>query len=221
MTSDACREMRGLIGAAALGRLEPAEEIALGAHLEGCAECRAEQRELAVVARALPLADPDRVVSATVEPPTELGDRVLDRVAHERDVRRSRRRVRLLAGSAATAVVAIAAALIMVFVLSTAAGPPSRQVTFPATPAGVAGSAKLVERPAGTEVAFHVTGLHDGDDYWLWLTGDDGRRIGAGTFRGTANSMNLTMTAAIPMSDARRVWVTDSKDDVVLDAQLR
>src|SRR4051812_42850607 len=123
MTSDACREMRGLLGAAALGRLEAAEEIALGAHLEGCAECRAEQRELATVARALPLADPDRVADASVDPPIELGDRVLDRVSHERDARRSRRRTRVLAGTAAAAI-AIAAALVLVFVLSSVSADP-------------------------------------------------------------------------------------------------
>ena len=37
MTSDPCRDWRGALGAAALGRLEPAEEIGLRAHLDGCA----------------------------------------------------------------------------------------------------------------------------------------------------------------------------------------
>jgi hypothetical protein len=32
--------------------------------------------------------------------------------------------------------------------------------------------------------------------------------------------MDLTMNAAIPLRDARRIWVTDADDDVVLDARL-
>ena len=41
MTADACREWRGALAAAALGRIDPAEAIALQAHLDGCAACRA------------------------------------------------------------------------------------------------------------------------------------------------------------------------------------
>ena len=51
--SDPCRDWRGALGAAALGGIDPAEEIGLRAHLDGCATCRAELRELTAVARAL------------------------------------------------------------------------------------------------------------------------------------------------------------------------
>ena len=51
--TDPCRDWRGALGAAALGRLDPAEEIGLRAHLDGCADCRAELRELTAVANAL------------------------------------------------------------------------------------------------------------------------------------------------------------------------
>ena len=81
-------------------------------------------------------------------------------------------------------------------------------------------AATLRSRAAGTEVAFHVSGLDRGDSYWLWLTGDDGNRIGAGTFRGTGTPTDLVMTAAIPLGDARRIWVTDEHDKVVLDQLL-
>jgi anti-sigma factor RsiW len=50
MTSDACREWRGAIAAEALGEIEPAEAIALQAHLDACAVCRSELDDLAVVA---------------------------------------------------------------------------------------------------------------------------------------------------------------------------
>ena len=80
--------------------------------------------------------------------------------------------------------------------------------------------ATLHARDAGTEVVVHVSGLHDGDYYWLWLTGDDGDRIGAGTFQGSARAEDLTMTAALPLDEARRVWVTDAEDRVVLDTRI-
>ncbi len=88
-------------------------------------------------------------------------------------------------------------------------------------PPASSAAATLHSRAAGTEVAFRVSGLHVGDYYWLWVTGSDGDRIAAGTFRGTGStSTDLVMTAALPLKDARRIWVTDEHDKVVLDRQL-
>jgi predicted anti-sigma-YlaC factor YlaD len=216
MMSDACRDMRAALGAAALGRLEPAEEVALTAHLEGCASCRAEWRQLESVARALPLADPAHLSDALPQPPRELGDLVSSRVAHERSARRTRNRRRVVLAAAA-AIVAVLAVLALVVLPGS--GSSGTDVAFPTTN-GVSGHATLHNEPAGTEVSLRVTGLHDGDAYWLWLTGDDGDRIGAGTFHGSPSALDMKMTAAIPLSAARRIWVTDGKDDVVLDARL-
>ena len=55
--------------------------------------------------------------------------------------------------------------------------------------------------------------------YWLWLTGDDGNRVAAGTFRGQPQDVQVTLTSALPLRDTRRIWVTDEDDAVVLDAQ--
>jgi predicted anti-sigma-YlaC factor YlaD len=216
MMADPCREMRPLIGVAALGGLDPAEEIALHAHLDGCAACRAELRDLVAVARALPAADPGLITEQVATPP-RLADQVTDRIAFERARRRHTRFGRLaLAGAAALATAAAIVGLLLVVGGSTTGG---TKVSFP-TAHGVSGHATLHAQSAGTEVAFHVAGLHDGDAYWLWLTGADGKRVAAGTFRGGSDSMDLTMNAAIPLREARRIWVTDADDDVVLDAQL-
>src|SRR5262245_21259169 len=83
MTAERCREWRELLGAQALGQLPAGEWAGLEAHLEGCAECRAELDSLAGVARLMPLADPERFGSAP-SPPPALGDRVLAAVASER-----------------------------------------------------------------------------------------------------------------------------------------
>jgi len=207
--------MRPLLGAAALGGLLPVEEIALRAHLDGCAACRDELRDLSAVARALPLADPAHVMPQA-EPPGALGDLVSERVARARADAHGRRtrRYALVAGALA---VAAAIVIALVLVLPTSSGGTRVVLTGRS---GVSATATLRSREAGTQVAFHVAGLKDGAYYWLWLTGADGDRIPAGTFRGTPDAVNLTMTAAIPLRDTRRIWVTDAHDAVVLDRWL-
>jgi len=215
--SEACREWRAALGAAALGGSDPGEHVALLAHLDGCAECRAELRELQSVAHALPLADVDAVAATLAQPPHALGERVLDRVSHERHERVVHLRRRVFAGLAAALV---AAAAIVSLVLLVPASGSGTNVVFP-TDNGVAAHATLHARSAGTEVNFHEQGLRPGGYYWLWLTGEDGDRIAAGTFQGSASAVDVTMTAAIPLHDARRVWVTDANNDVVLDTHLQ
>ena len=217
MTSEACREYRAALGAVALGGADPAEEIALQAHLDGCAACRAELRELTSVAAALPLADAGHVIGDVAQPPSTLGGQVLGRVAAERTARRARlrRRVVLVAATAT----AIAAAIVALVLVVPSNSPRGTHVVF-ASRVGVSAAATLRARDAGTEVSFHVSGLHPGDYYWLWLTGSDEHRIAAGTFQGTDKPSDLQMTAAIPLSEARRIWVTDSHNRVVLDQQL-
>jgi len=215
--SDVCRELRATLGAVALGNADAAETLALNAHLDGCAECRAELRELTSVADALRLADLAHLDDGPVQPPTALAAHVLDRVAAERTARRSRSR-RRIAVAAATAA-AIAAALVAFALVVPDNSPAGTKVVFSARP-GVTASATLHSHAAGTEVAFHVAGLHDGSYYWLWLTGADDHRIAAGTFRGTTQRSDLVMTAAIPMNKARRIWVTDDRNRVVLDEQI-
>src|SRR5687768_2704101 len=78
---------------------------ALDAHLEGCAECRAELAELRGVAVALTGLDADSLPDP-LEPPTSLGPRVVARVADEARSRR-RRRVRSLVAAAAVVVVSL------------------------------------------------------------------------------------------------------------------
>jgi hypothetical protein len=217
MTSEACREYRAALGAVALGSADPAEAIALQAHLDGCPDCRAELRELTSVAATLPLADVTHVVGDVPRPPSTLGRQVLGRVAEERTARRTRLR-RRIAVAAATAT-AIAAAILALALVVPSNSPGGTHDVF-ASRVGVSAAATLRARDAGTEVSFHVSGLHTGDYYWLWLTGDDEHRIAAGTFQGTKEPSNLVMTAAIPLSEARRIWVTDVHDRVVLDHRL-
>jgi hypothetical protein len=81
-------------------------------------------------------------------------------------------------------------------------------------------TATLRAKDVGTEVEMHVTGLHRGDYYWLWVTDKGGRRLPAGSFQGSDHPITMRLTAAMPLSEARRIWVTDDHDKVVLDAPV-
>jgi predicted anti-sigma-YlaC factor YlaD len=217
MMSDACRDYRAALGAAALGGLEPAEQLALQAHLDGCPACRAELRDLSSVAAALPLADPNRL-ALRPEPARDLGARVLDRVAYERDRKQKRRRQRVLVAIAAVLAVVLALGAYLSLHNDNGAGEGTR-VVFPAS-AGVSGTATLRARAAGTEVSMHVSGLPAGEYYWLWLSDEKGERVGAGTFRGVADELDVITTAALPLRKTHRIWVTDEDRKVVLDQVL-
>jgi hypothetical protein len=115
----------------------------------------------------------------------------------------------------------VAAAAIWAAVLLLPAGSSGTEVSFPQTAGGVAAHASLHTKSSGTVVSFHVKGLHDGAYYWLWLTDEDGQRVPAGTFRGTSRPVELTMNVAVQLQDARRIWLTDRRNAVVLDAPLR
>ncbi len=218
MTTDACRDWRGALGAAAIGRTDPAEEIGLLAHLDGCAACRAELRDLSAVARALGSIPLENVTSVPAEPSGALGERVLERVAHEREVVRGRRARRGMVGAGAFA---SAAAAVVAIVLALGGGATAGTRVVLRSTVGASASATLHAKPLGTEVDVKVSGLRAGHYYWLWLTGDDGHRVGAGTFGGTRNAAELQLMAAIPLSETRRIWVTDDKRKVVLDAAVR
>jgi hypothetical protein len=216
MPTDACREFRGAIAAAAIGRIEPAEEIALRAHLDGCADCRHELEEVRRVAKVLPLADVSRIAEPA-DPPPALGGDVLRRVASARD--RQRRHRALLVAAIAAAIAVIVGASVAFLALRSNDDTNGTRIAFPVLN-GAGGRATLEARDTGTEVELIATGLHDGDWYWLWLTGDDGKRVGAGTFRGRADGCDVTLTSALYLEDTRRIWVTDADDKVVLDARL-
>ena len=116
------------------------------------------------------------------------------------------------------AVVAVAFALL----LTVGAGHDAhgRIVALRSPVRGVHAEAELFTDAAGTRVQLRVDGLDDGDWYWLWVTGANGRRVGAGTFTATRASQRVTMTAALSTARTKRVWVTDAADHVVLDGRV-
>jgi hypothetical protein len=218
VTTDPCRDWRGALGAAALGVIDPVEEIGLRAHLDGCPACRAELRDLTAVAEALSAASVASVISAPPEPSGALGGRVLARVAEERETRH-RRRTRKLA--AAVGALAVAAAIVVGLLVAVGGGngTPGSRIAMTG-PNGAKATATLRTQDVGTAIDVKVSGLDPHRYYWLWLTGDDEHRMGAGTFTGSNRPSDIKLTAALPVDEARRIWVTDENDKVVLDARI-
>ena len=216
-TGDECRKWRGDLAAKALGRPDPVTDAALDAHVDGCPTCRSELEELRTMATAAGLADPERLRVPPGVP--ALADQIVARVAAEAAAARRRRRGRLVVGAvAAAALVAVAVASALAFV-GDDDGDEGRSIELAGSD-GADGSAVLVARPWGTEVTLEVSGLDDGEVYWLWLTDEDGDRVVAGTLTGTGHPATAVLSAALPTEEARRIWMTDEDDRVVLDARV-
>jgi len=214
--SDACREWRGDLAAMAINRLHPDERARVRAHTDGCANCRAELTMLEHLGRAMTHADATRLDHEPAPPP-ELRDRIMMRLSDERAVvrRLARRRI-------GVAIAAVAAVVVLAFgatIVLHDSGSDDR-VPFSFALPDTSGSFSLHRNSTGTSIDFTHEGLDPSAIYWLWLTDASGKRVAAGTFRGTATPATVTMQAALPLELVVRVWVTDRADLVVLDKTL-
>jgi anti-sigma factor RsiW len=205
MRSEGCRDWRESLGAHALGRLPEDERVGLEAHLEGCADCRAELAELDSVARVMPLADPERFAEP-VQPPPGLGSRIEATIAGERRSAGRRRRLRL--GLALSGAAAATAAVLAIFVLGGGSSPaPEQQVTFSSLPPGMKIAATLEPRAYGTEVHMYVEGVPSGALCRVVLRGPRGARLSAGTFRYRYGEDEAVLSSALDLSRTRAIVV--------------
>jgi hypothetical protein len=206
MKTEDCRDWRHLLGAYALGDLPGEERAALEAHLEGCAECRAEAESLGTVARLLPLADPDRFCHPAPRPSPELGKLIAAAIGREQRVSR-RRRWRL--GLALGGAVAAAAALLAILVLPGGGGAqPEQHVNFASLPAGVTIDATLEPHAYGTEIRMYVHGIRSGTLCRVYLRGPHGVRVPAGTFRYRwGDDSTAVLSSALDLSRTRAIGV--------------
>lgn len=207
MKTERCRQWRESLGAHALDHLPAEERAGVEAHLEGCADCRAEAESLALVSRLLPHADPARFGPAP-RPPAELGDRIAARIAAERRTGRRRRRLRLgLSLSGATA--AAAAAAFAIFVLGGGGGGgPEQHLAFRSLPPGVKIAATLEPNAFGTRIEMYVTGIRSGTLCRVSMRAAGGTEISAGTFRyrwGSGES--AVLSSALDLSRAKALVV--------------
>jgi hypothetical protein len=206
-----CRDWRELLGVYALGQLEGDERAGLEAHLEGCAQCRAELALLEPVAQMLPHADPERFESAPQAPP-ELGARIAATIAGERKQTEKRRQRRLFGGFAlAGATAALAAAVLAIFVLGGGGGGGSaKEVKFASR--GVNIDATLEPHAYGTEIRMYVHGVESGTLCRVSLRGPGGVSYPAGTFRyRVGDDSEAVLSSALDLSRTRAVVVEAGK----------
>lgn len=212
--AESCRHWRESLGAYALDRLEPGERTGIEAHLEGCAECRAELASLMSIATLLPLADPARFDTAPA-PPSGLGDRIAVAVAAEhKAVRRRRWGIGLALGGATAAV----AAVLLAFVVLPGGGGegPEQHVSFASLPPGMKIGATLKPHSFGTEIHVYVKGVRSGTLCRVSLRRPDGTTLPAGSFRYRwdeddsavlSSALDLSNTAAIAIRVGDRTFV--------------
>lgn len=209
MRTEGCREWRHSLGAYALGDLSPSERAGLQAHLEGCAECRAELVPLESVARLLPLADPARFSQPAPRPPADLGDRVAATISAEREVRATKRRRRRFGLALAGATAAVAAVLAIVAVSADeGGGAPTQLVQFPGLPPGVEVSAALEPHAYGTEIHMYVKGARSGILCRVFLRDRRGRVFSAGSFRYRwGDDSDAVLSSALDLSRTQSIGV--------------
>lgn len=223
------RTLREMLGAHALGGLDLREELAVRAHLDGCPHCRAELAELAPLAAALQLVDPDGVPAA-VTPPPDLGARIAGQVAQEQTLRNRRarrdRRSRVLAAAAAVAVLAAGTSTALRLQQDDGAGvvvaAGQEQLALRPEQAGVSvSSAVLVPHTWGLEVQLTMTGVTAGERYRAVAVDRDGRGLPAGEFLGVSDRpVVCNMQAALLRTDASAFLVLDEAGRTVARADL-
>ena len=213
VTVDRCEHWRGLVALAVVGQLDEAGRVALGAHLEGCPDCRTERAELASLERVLGAADPSHLVAP--ELPDPLARAVVTRL--RADARRDRvtSRLRAVALSAAAAAVV---ALGVVVGLQPWSAAPGRTIAL-SGPGAARATVRLVPQSWGTEVQLQEWGAPGGQVLTVSMRNRAGRWWDAGTYRTVAGrSVRVDMACAVPAAQVYAVFVRDTAGHVVLRA---
>ena len=243
MSTRECRELRAELAAFADGRVTSSERLRVQAHLDQCAVCRSEVAMLSSSIAQLRVVDPVRL-SEMQQTPIDLNERVVSTLRSHREqtkahaeasdttnaaivLRRHRPRAKrsaaalLFAAAASTVTLAAMVGLVGLVVSRHGEKAVPRTVALVASEAGARAHVELASIPSGTNVHFQATGLDTGKTYWLWLTGSDGKRVGAGTVVARPDGRVDAHTAcAVRLGAVRRVWVTEDDHGTVLDAKL-
>jgi Putative zinc-finger len=216
----ACREMRQLLGVYVVGAIDPAERALVDEHLSQCALCRDELAGLAGLPAMLsrvPASDVQRLsMSPTglpelAEPPAELLNSLLRRVA-------VRRRARMWRGAVAVAAAAvIAAAGATAITQLTRPATAQREVATGINPSTHVGA--LVDYSAtgwGTAMRVQVSGISPGTKCQFWVVGAHGRKwAGTWTVTGYGQRTWYSASAPVPASSVRGFQITSDGHDLL------
>lgn len=231
------RALRELLGSYALEHLPAADRDMVGAHLDGCAECRSELDEIAGLAALLSQVDPARFNSPPVPPPglgeqirADLADetraRDADEMARRRAATQERRRILTRVSGVAAALVLIAGIGGVAVGRGTAPQPaaiPMEAISLTsAADSGVSvAGAVLIAHSWGVELRIEASGFEQGATYRAAFRSEAGGLTPAGEFLGTGSQdMNCNLQSAILREDVTSVVVTDADGSVVLRSSL-
>jgi anti-sigma-K factor RskA len=236
-------ETRNLLGPYVIGALGAQEEQMVEEHLEGCEDCREEERDLRLAHERL--AD---LAYATEKPPPELKDRVVAGMTHgmpqglppglPRGMPGRAERRWVPAWSAIAAALCVLALLGVVFAsgVSDLFAPEAATTTLKPTKLapGAGGELRIESTSANTQAeleAWNLPPLEEGEYYELWFGKENGR-VSAGTFT-VDDGGRVTCYVTVPaetVGDYQRVGITRERfpveprmDDakVVLGGELR
>ncbi|MEV1291935.1 zf-HC2 domain-containing protein [Pseudonocardia sp. NPDC049635] len=217
MTPDEHRALREALGDHALGRLPRDEAATLQAHLDGCADCRAELAEISSVLPVLRRVDPARL-DDTPFPPPELGERIVS--AARAETARSRRRPRWLPMVSAAAVALLVGGAVG-YAVGGHDGIPREPVAVQSLDPQVQATAVAIPHTWGVEIVLDADGFRAGAVYRVVVEADDGREVGAGEFIGTGDApMICNLNSSVLRSDASGFKVLDAAGDTVLRGDL-
>lgn len=233
--------LREMLGAYALGHLDPTETDQIGRHLDGCPTCRADLQEIIPVARRLDDVDPTMFESPPMPPP-DLAERIRLAVARERRERQADELGERRAATAQRRSIAVrrswvAAAVVLVALLSagavggwigrttapTAATVPIEPISMVARDSSDVSveSAGLVAHTWGVELRIVAAGFPAGRSYRAAFRTEDGRLTPAGEFRGVGDAeMTCFLQSSALREDVTEVVVTDPRGRTVLSADL-
>lgn len=222
------RRVREQLGAFATGHLPVPEAIAVQAHVDGCASCQVELRELRLTADSLRSVDLSHLGPAE-DPPSALGAAIVTAVRREQAfaVRRRRRgqALRVVVASAAAAALVVAGTVLEDErrpAVTVAAKVPMEQVALTSRVPGVTVQRSvLIPHTWGVELQMAAIGLTQGELYRGLVVAADGRTLPAGEFLGVAGrSVKCNLQAALLRKDTRTFEIVDAAGDVVMLAQL-
>ena len=216
-----------------LGSLSPAERREFEIHLEGCERCQVSVAELSGLPGLLGRLDADRafeLLTETEEQPAAdpapippMPADLVSRIERREATRRSRRRIRVVLGLAAAAVVAGAIAIPV-----SIASPPHPTVTTALSQvvsSPLSADVKLTSVGWGTkvEMSCHYRDIDSGApdttrwDYALWVVQRDGTASELSSWSAANNStVNLTAGTSLPVAQIASVQVRSMGDGRVL-----
>ena len=166
MTGPACRDIRQALGIYVVGAIDPAERAVVDIHLGTCPDCREELAGLAGLPALLgrvPADEAERLILHNddlhdPQPPAELLDSLLKRVAERRT---SRRWSGILAAAAAAIIIAVAGGAVGARIIAPG-GQAAEVVTATNSQTGVSAIVSYSGKSWGTGMDVWVAGIPRG-----------------------------------------------------------